>query len=105
MGNVLFGYGEFLRDEVLQELLGHAPPKMPAVLRGYKRVLEKSTGFYNIVPSKRGVVEGVVMTDISDEDLSKLDLFEEASALYYREPHEVETPKGRITAWVYIRKS
>ncbi len=105
MGNVLFGYGEFLRDEVLQNVLGHVPPKTPAILRGYKRVYEKATGFYNIVPAKRSVVEGVVMTDIADEDLAKLDWFEEASALYYRERHEVETPKGRMTAWVYISKA
>lgn len=105
MGTVLFAYGEFLKDEVLRDLLGRVPPRAPAVLRGYKRVLEKATGFYNVVPAKRSAVEGVVMTDLSDEDLAKLDLFEEASALYYREEHEVEVAGGRATAWVYVRKA
>ena len=105
MGAVLFGYGEFLKDEVLQSVLGRVPEKMPARLRGYRRVHEKSTGFYNIVPAKRSVVEGVVMTDLSDEDLAKLDWFEEAAALYYREQHEVETAAGSMKASVYIRKA
>ena len=105
MGVVLFAYGEFLKDEVLESVLGHVPAKIPAKLRGFKRLLEKSTGFYNAVPSKRSVLEGVVMTNLSDEDLEKLDWFEEASALYYREQHEVETAVGTMKAWVYVRKA
>ncbi len=105
MGVVLFAYGEFLKDEVLQTVLGRVPAKLPARLRGFRRVLERSTGFYNLVPSRRSTVEGVVMTDLGDEDLLKLDWFEEAAALYYRELHEVETAAGPMKAWVYVRKA
>ena len=105
MGVVLFGYGEFLRDEVLQTVLGRVPTKLPASLAGFKRVLEKSTGFFNVVPARRSVVEGIVLTDLSDEDLEKLDWFEEAAALYYRELHDVETTRGPMKAWVYVRKA
>jgi len=105
MGVVLFAYGEFLRDDVFQTVLGRVPAKTPATLRGFRRVFERSTGFYNIVPSRRSTVEGAVMTDLGDEDLLKLDWFEESAALYFREMHEVETAEGPMKAWVYVRKA
>lgn len=105
MGVVLFAYGEFRKDDVLQTVLGRVPAKLPARIRGFRRVLERSTGFYNLVPSRRSTVEGVVMTDLGAEDLLKLDWFEEAAALYYRELHEVETAAGPMKAWVYVRKA
>ena len=105
MGIALFAYGEFLKEDVLQNVLGHVPAKVPARLRGYRRVLERSTGFYNIVPSRRSTVEGAVMFDVADEDLIKLDWFEESSAMYSRELHEVETAAGPTKAWVYVRKA
>jgi len=105
MGVALFAYGEFLRDEVLQSVIGRVPAKLAARLRGFRRVSERATGFYNVVPSRRSIVEGAVMTDLGDEDLIKLDWFEESAALYYRELHDVETAAGPMKAWVYVRKA
>ncbi len=105
MGVVLFAYGEFLKDDVLQSVIGRVPAKTPARLPGFRRVLEKATGFYNVVPSKRSTVDGMVMTDLGDEDLIRLDWFEESAALYYRELHDVETAAGPMKAWVYVRKA
>src|SRR2546428_12001995 len=88
----VFAYGEFTKEPVLRRLLGRVPKRIPAKLRGYRRVFDDLLGHYNLVHDDNGLVEGELLLDISDDDLLAMDRFE--TEKYRRRVVSVETAAG-----------
>jgi gamma-glutamylcyclotransferase (GGCT)/AIG2-like uncharacterized protein YtfP len=106
----LFVYGTLVDPARLDEVLGHRHngERLRAQLNGYHRVVNERYPYPFIVLAEGGVVDGVVLEDLSADDLHMLDRYEEVDeGVYYREMAEVEvwgcgpsTP--RALAYVYV---
>lgn len=88
-----------------ENLLGHVSSMAPAFLSGYRRCFGK---WPYVVPDKGGIVEGGVVFGLSDEDLARLDEYEDYSKnpeqdFYCRQRLDVRLENGHIVeAWIYI---
>ena len=103
MADDVFAYGDFLKDPVLRRILGRVPERVPAKLRGYRRFLDDLLGHYNLVHEDEDVVEGMLLLEITDDELIELDKYE--TEKYRRRVVTVETAAGPSEAWVYVGKA
>jgi len=109
-GQRLFVYGTLVDPARLDDVLGHrhGGERLRARLNDYHRVVDERYPYPFIVAAEGGVVDGVVLEDLSSDDLRVLDDYEEVDAgVYRREMAEVEvwgcgpgTP--RVPAYVYV---
>ncbi|XDZ64630.1 gamma-glutamylcyclotransferase family protein [Alphaproteobacteria bacterium LSUCC0684] len=93
----VFVYGT-LRDTAIREVvIGHAVPRVtPSLIRGYQARLVRGGDFPMIRPSPDGVVEGLILHDLSQEDIDALDKFE--GDTYSLEVMMAVLPDGREQA-------
>lgn len=106
----LFAYGSLVDSARLDEVLGHVHPgeRLAARLRGYRRVMSAGFAYPFVVEEPREWVDGVLLMDLSANDMQVLDRYEEVeSGVYRREPVQVEAwgcgPNPlRISADVYV---
>ena len=104
-------YGTLVDPARVDEVLGHrhSGERLRARLVGYHRVLTERYPFPFIVAAQGGVVDGVVLEDLSQDDLRVLDRYEEVEdGVYSREVADVEiwgcgpsTPRVR-RLYVYV---
>lgn len=76
MGQACFVYGTLMFDEVLQALINRSPRKSSAVIRGYRRYCIRDQVFPGTVAATDSQVQGVVLFDISPQELEIFDEFE-----------------------------
>jgi gamma-glutamylcyclotransferase (GGCT)/AIG2-like uncharacterized protein YtfP len=91
--NRLFAYGTLIDPRCLDEVLGHrhSGERLRAQLRGYQRKADEGYPYPFIVAADSGVVDGVLLLDLTPYDLQALDRYEEvAEGVYRRELVEVE---------------
>ena len=100
----VFVHGELARTGTLLQILGREPLALRAVLRGYERVLDPEIDYYTAVRKEGGMIEGRLLTGITDKELLALDEFEGVSeGLYDRAIVEVEVEGGKASAYLYVR--
>ncbi len=103
----LFVYGSLRDPEVRTMLLGPHPglTTCPAVLPGYARQTVPGFGYPFVVPADADAqVVGELLLGLTDEDLARLDDYEDLDAgLYERVSVLVETADGQRDAWTYRR--
>ncbi|HEY0581981.1 MAG TPA: gamma-glutamylcyclotransferase family protein [Chloroflexota bacterium] len=105
----LFAYGSLVDPRCLDEVLGHphTGERLAARLAGFERVTSDYPYPFVVAAPGRGV-DGVLIMDLSAEDLAVLDRYEEVEeAIYCRERVEVEAwgcgPRSlRFAAFVYV---
>ncbi|CAL9170075.1 AIG2-like protein D [Musa acuminata AAA Group] len=73
----VFVYGTLMADEVVRTILKRVPPASPAVLNDYHRFSIKGRVYPAILPVESKKVKGRVLLGISDQELDKLDSFED----------------------------
>lgn len=78
----LFAYGELCKLSVLRRVLGRVPPAVPGLLCDHAR-RRGADGFYRVRPSPGSSVAGLTL-EVRDEDLSRLDAFEDVDGGLYR---------------------
>jgi gamma-glutamylcyclotransferase (GGCT)/AIG2-like uncharacterized protein YtfP len=106
----LFVYGTLVDPSCLDEVLGHrhVGERLRAQLRGYQRRADEGYPYPFIVAADGGVVDGVLLLDLTPYDLQTLDCYEEvAEGVYRRELVEVEAwgcgPHAlRMWAYTYV---
>src|SRR5438045_5421838 len=89
----LFAYGTLVDPRCLDEVLGHrhTGERLRAQLRGYQRKADEGYPCPFIVATDGGVVDGVLLLDLTPNDLQTLDRYEDvAEGVYLRELVEVE---------------
>lgn len=83
----VFAYGTLMFPEVSRCLAGDFPNAQPATVSGYRRyeaTIRSSGNFPYIVEDAEGQVEGILLPDVSGDQLARLDWFEEEGHLYHR---------------------
>jgi gamma-glutamylcyclotransferase (GGCT)/AIG2-like uncharacterized protein YtfP len=89
----LFAYGSLVDPACLDEVLGHrhAGERLPARLDGFERIATSAYPFPYIVAAPGRCVEGVLLMDLSLQDVAVLDRYEEVDeGIYQRQLVEVE---------------
>jgi gamma-glutamylcyclotransferase (GGCT)/AIG2-like uncharacterized protein YtfP len=89
----LFAYGTLVDPRCLDDVLGHrhTGERLRARLTGYQRVASEGYPYPFIVATHGGVVDGVLVLDLTPYDLAVLDRYEEiGEGVYRRELVEVE---------------
>ncbi|MBI2756227.1 MAG: gamma-glutamylcyclotransferase [Chloroflexi bacterium] len=105
----LFVYGSLTRPTTLDAVLGHRHlgERFRARLPGWERRAVRDFEYPVVVPSAGGVVDGILVFDLSDEDLACLDQYEDlATGEYVRQEAIVEAEGcgpavARLPAFVY----
>jgi len=97
----LFVYGT-LRDAArVRRVVGRALPSRPAVLEGYRRVLDRSIGYPVVHPQAGSRVDGQLLAEVDADALAALDAYE--GHRYRRVVVRVHTHDARaVTAYLYI---
>jgi hypothetical protein len=100
-----FAWGYLMNPRFIKKLLGHAIPFAPAVLKGYRReeFLNNGKRDFNLIPTENGVVLGVVLIAPSEEDIAKLDTFEQVPKVMVKRRVEVMTGDLVREASTYMR--
>ncbi|MBM7867280.1 DUF4264 domain-containing protein [Heliobacterium gestii] len=101
----LFTYGTLTDRDTLEGLLEHsAGVARPAVLTGYQSC-PSAYGYPYILPVSDGEVEGVVWSDLTDEDLLRTDEYEgvhDDRPMYFRKSIHLVIDGQPMDAWVYV---
>ena len=96
----LFCYGTLQSPLVMKSVTGHVFPGKKATLENWVRYRVRQTEYPGIVPQQNASVPGIVFSEIDEETLRKLDLFE--GEKYERVPVEIFLEDGsKGTAEVY----
>lgn len=101
----LFAYGELCKPPVLLAVLGRVPAAEPALLDGFRRVINIDTGYFRAVPCDGEVVVGLLLDGIEAAELEALDDFENVDGGEYgRVQVEVKMLDSgrRESAWAYV---
>jgi len=89
----LFVYGSLVDATCLDAVLGHRHlgERLEARLADYRRISQPSYPYPFIVSAPGESVDGVLVMDLTPNDLQVLDRYEEVeSGIYCREPVEIE---------------
>lgn len=103
----LFAYGLLTFPDILQAITGKQYQTQPALLREHRRYGLNQSPLSAAVPilleETNAITEGVLLLDLSDDDLVKLDQFEEIdSGHYQRKSVRVESNGQWYNAEVYL---
>jgi gamma-glutamylcyclotransferase (GGCT)/AIG2-like uncharacterized protein YtfP len=89
----LFAYGSLADPRRLDDVLGHGHcgERLRARLDGFERITTAAYPFPYIVAAHGRSVDGVLLMDLSSDDLEALDRYEETDqGMYQRQSVEVE---------------
>ncbi len=106
----LFVYGSLTRPGALDDAIGRRHPgeRLRARLPGFEWLQPASREYPCVVARPGAATEGILVMDLSDDDLHRVDEYEEVeTGEYRRELVEVEAAgcgpaMGRVTAWCYV---
>jgi gamma-glutamylcyclotransferase (GGCT)/AIG2-like uncharacterized protein YtfP len=106
----VFVYGSLVQPGTLDDVLGHrhSGERLAARLEDFSRITLDTYPYPFIVAKPGSRVDGVLLMDLSADDLQALDRYEEVETLaYLRERVEVEAwgcgPRpARIEAYTYV---
>lgn len=101
MANV-FVYGTLMSTQVQRMVMRRAPQSVPAVLQDYKRYAVQRAHFPGIVEEPQAETRGLLLKDVSKEELASLDRYEGEGSLYERRQVQVETGDGFEEAYTYV---
>ena len=101
-GTSLFVYGTLLNAEILECLLGYLPERSTAKVNGFQRLAVRDDVFPAVRPSSEFSVEGLLLTDLSGQDVRRLDEFE--GEFYSRADAIAETNLGASACQLYVLK-
>jgi len=72
----LFTYGSLMFPSIWERVVARSYTALPAVLTGYARMSVINEDYPVIIPSETGVCHGILYRNISEGDLTRIDLFE-----------------------------
>ena len=73
-----------MKDEILLILIDRIPNRKKGKIKGYEKFFDNSIGYYGIRKKENSEVSGMILFDISDEELKKFDDFENEGVHYHR---------------------
>lgn len=96
----LFVYGTLLVDDIISLLIGRVPVQEEAVLEDFCCYYVQGATFPGITPFEGGQVNGQLLMDLSLEELSRLDDYEDV--FYIRRQVDVNSFDQTIEAHAYV---
>jgi len=84
----LFVYGTLMCEDIMEDVAGCLPVRLPGRLSGYERRVVKGEQYPGLVPGAAGRVDGLVYRDVPGFAWARLDSFE--GDMYQRKPVLVE---------------
>ena len=101
MAENLFVYGTLLYDEVWNEVVGHKREKQSAKAFGWARYYVNNKLYPGLISSLDCVVDGMLITGLTNQEWSKLDKFEDD--LYIRKLIDITLENNTtIQSYAYI---
>ena len=101
MAENLFVYGTLLYDEVWNEVVGHKREKQSAKAFGWARYYVNNKLYPGLISSLDSVVDGMLITGLTNQEWSKLDKFEDD--LYIRKLIDITLENNTtIQSYAYI---
>jgi len=98
----LFTYGSLMYPEVWSRVMQRSHPSRSAILAGYSRHQLPGETHPAMIPSRPDSrIEGVLYSDLTPEELTRLDRFEDEGVDYKRITVNVETASGPVEAFTY----
>jgi gamma-glutamylcyclotransferase (GGCT)/AIG2-like uncharacterized protein YtfP len=97
----LFVYGTLIDDARLRAVVGRALPRRPATLDGFERV-EQQGSYPYVVPRDGASVTGVLLDEVDDAALARLDAYEDEGGLYVRREAVAVADGRRVPCHVYV---
>ncbi len=100
-----FVWGLLMDPAFIKKLTGHLIPFAPAVLRGYRRetFLKDGRRGFNLVQDPHGIVMGVVLVGLTEEEIACLDRFEEVPHVMVKEKVQVQIGDLLRDASIYMK--
>ena len=101
----LFVYGSLKSLRLLARLIGRVPASMPAELKGYVKQRLEGSRYPIAVRNPSSTIKGLLLLDLTDEELEVLDQYEDLPhGPYVRVQEVVHTPHGPKLAYVYVAR-
>ncbi|HIP17329.1 MAG TPA: gamma-glutamylcyclotransferase [Methanothermococcus okinawensis] len=101
----LFAYGELMNDEVLLKLINRIPSRKKGKIKGYEKFFDNSIGYYGIRRKEGSEVSGIILLEISNEELKRFDEFEDEGEYYHRVKTKAYTDTGEeYEVFIYLRE-
>jgi gamma-glutamylcyclotransferase len=103
-----FAYGSNMNPQRMAQRGMRTLERQAAQLHGWQLRFNKrahdrhGVAYANIMPSRAGVVHGVLYQLADRREITRMDPFEGHPLRYRREVLALETAQGRHTAWTYI---
>lgn len=97
----LFFYGTLRYPALLNLILGRDVAPVPADLSGYRTVWAKGESFPMMVAAADETAQGIVATNLSDEDIARLNFYEGAFS-YALVDVQPQTDAGGVPAQVFL---
>ena len=85
----------------VEALVGRPLPRRPALLEGYERIHPAGSYPY-VVPRTGATVEGVLLDEVDDTALARLDAYEDEGGLYVRQETVALADCRRVACDVYV---
>ena len=96
-----FAYGTLMCDEIMAEVSGLRPHRVPATLSGYRRLQVKGQPYPAVVPNTDCSVDGIAYQNMRPSAWDRLDRFE--GEMYSREVVQVRLSDGSaVLAATYV---
>ncbi len=97
----LFVYGTLTDKPRLYKIAGKSFPTSPACLKDFKKLASRF-GYPYIIPEKGSVVEGLLIRNIDEQSLERIDRYEDEGRLYYRKEIQVVSAGEEIRCETYV---
>ncbi|AEH06545.1 gamma-glutamylcyclotransferase family protein [Methanothermococcus okinawensis] len=103
----VFAYGELMKKDRLKELINRVPKMKKGKIIGYEKFFDKNIGYYGVkeeIKEKRKTVDGIILFDISEDELKIFDDYEDEGVYYLRrKTHAYDDEGNKYEVCVYIR--
>src|SRR5262250_2795992 len=85
----------------VRSVVGRDLPRRPAVLEGFERT-EPPRGYPWVVAQEGATVAGILLDDVDDAALARLDAYEDEGGLYLRRDAAAVADGRRVPCQVYV---
>ena len=85
----------------VEAVVGRRLPRRPAALEGFERIHPAGSYPY-VVPRTGATVEGVLLDEVDDTALARLDAYEDEGGLYVRQETVALVAGLRVACEVYV---
>ncbi len=105
VGFNVFAYGELMKEERLKELINRIPKMKKGKVFGFEKFFDDIIGYYGAREKKNKFIEGVILFDITEDELKIFDDYEDEGIYYIRrETSAIDEEGNKYSVFIYLRK-